>query len=302
LFTFGDAGFFGSTGSVRSNRTVVGMARTGSGGGYWLVASDGAVLTFGDAELAAAGMAPTAAGIAAGGGDYVVVEVDGRVRVFHRPRVALFGDSLAGETNPHLAGLLDARRIELRFRGHDGAATCDFLEEMRGSDIDWAPDIVVIMFTGNALTPCITSRSGDPGPSFDIAAFEASYRDDTLAAIATFGAAVDVVLVGPPPIRTQNAANDVIDELYEQIAELHANVDHLSPDAFLSANGEYVDRLPCMPMEPCTPGEPVRVRADDGVHLCAPAPSFCFGGLRMGVAITGRVTQVVDESTRGGST
>lgn len=44
-----DAGFHGSFGSTRLNRPIVGMAATPSGDGYWLVASDGGVFTFGDA-------------------------------------------------------------------------------------------------------------------------------------------------------------------------------------------------------------------------------------------------------------
>jgi hypothetical protein len=51
VFTFGDAGFYGSTGSERLNRAVVGMAATPDGRGYWLVAADGGVFTFGDARF-----------------------------------------------------------------------------------------------------------------------------------------------------------------------------------------------------------------------------------------------------------
>ena len=40
---------YGSTGNIHLNRPVVGMAATPSGGGYWLVASDGGIFTFGDA-------------------------------------------------------------------------------------------------------------------------------------------------------------------------------------------------------------------------------------------------------------
>jgi len=47
--TFGDAGFYGSTGAQSLNRPVVGMAATPSGNGYWLVASDGGIFAFGDA-------------------------------------------------------------------------------------------------------------------------------------------------------------------------------------------------------------------------------------------------------------
>jgi hypothetical protein len=49
VFTFGAAGFYGSTGSMRLNRPVVGLAPTPDRRGYWLVASDGGVFAYGDA-------------------------------------------------------------------------------------------------------------------------------------------------------------------------------------------------------------------------------------------------------------
>src|SRR5436853_372295 len=49
IFSFGDASFRGSTGSMQLNKPIVGMAATPTGGGYWLVASDGGVFSFGDA-------------------------------------------------------------------------------------------------------------------------------------------------------------------------------------------------------------------------------------------------------------
>ena len=49
VFSFGDAGFYGSTGGLHLNRPVVAMAGTPDGGGYWLVASDGGVFNYGDA-------------------------------------------------------------------------------------------------------------------------------------------------------------------------------------------------------------------------------------------------------------
>ena len=51
VFTFGDAEFFGSTGSLRLNSPIVGMAATPSYEGYWLVAADEGVFSFGDAEF-----------------------------------------------------------------------------------------------------------------------------------------------------------------------------------------------------------------------------------------------------------
>ncbi len=49
IFSFGDAGFFGSTGALTLNKPIVGMAPTPDGKGYWLVASDGGIFSFGDA-------------------------------------------------------------------------------------------------------------------------------------------------------------------------------------------------------------------------------------------------------------
>ncbi|HXA29564.1 MAG TPA: glycosyl hydrolase family 18 protein [Candidatus Angelobacter sp.] len=49
VFPFGRAGGYGSTGNVRLNQPMVGMAGTQSGRGYWLVAADGGIFPFGDA-------------------------------------------------------------------------------------------------------------------------------------------------------------------------------------------------------------------------------------------------------------
>ena len=42
-------GYFGSTSNTALNKPIVGMASTPDGKGYWLVASDGGIFTFGDA-------------------------------------------------------------------------------------------------------------------------------------------------------------------------------------------------------------------------------------------------------------
>jgi hypothetical protein len=49
IFSFGDAQFFGSTGNLKLNRPIVGMAPTPTGHGYWFVATDGGIFSFGDA-------------------------------------------------------------------------------------------------------------------------------------------------------------------------------------------------------------------------------------------------------------
>ena len=69
IFSYGDAHFFGSTGSLTLDAPIVGMAATPGGGGYWLVASDGGVFTYGDAtyqgSLGGTPLSATVVGMAA---------------------------------------------------------------------------------------------------------------------------------------------------------------------------------------------------------------------------------------------
>ena len=51
IFAFGDAVFDGSTGSIRLNQPVVGIAPFGNDAGYWLVAKDGGIFAFGGAPF-----------------------------------------------------------------------------------------------------------------------------------------------------------------------------------------------------------------------------------------------------------
>jgi len=64
-----DATFYGSMGGHPLNQPIVGMASTPDGRGYWLVASDGGVFSFGDAPFrgSAAASGGVLQGIAANG-------------------------------------------------------------------------------------------------------------------------------------------------------------------------------------------------------------------------------------------
>jgi hypothetical protein len=49
IFSYGKAGFFGSTGAIKLNQPIVGMAATPDSRGYWMVATDGGIFAFGNA-------------------------------------------------------------------------------------------------------------------------------------------------------------------------------------------------------------------------------------------------------------
>ena len=109
IFTFGNAGFDGSTGGMHLNQPVVGMAATPSAGGYWLVASDGGIFTFGNAgfhgSTGATRLNRPIVGMAAtpGGGGYWLVAADGGVFTFGDARY--FGSTGAIHLNKPIVGM-----------------------------------------------------------------------------------------------------------------------------------------------------------------------------------------------------
>ncbi len=88
VFALGHAGFHGSTGALRLNKPVVGMAAVPDDGGYWLVASDGGIFSFGDAgfhgSTGALRLNRPVVGMAAvpDGGGYWLVASDGGIFAF----------------------------------------------------------------------------------------------------------------------------------------------------------------------------------------------------------------------------
>ena len=109
IFSYGDAAFYGSTGSIHLNRPIVGMAATRDGHGYWLVASDGGIFSYGDAVFygstgsihlnrAIVGMAATA-----DGGGYWLVASDGGI--FNYGDAAFYGSTGAIRLDQPIVGM-----------------------------------------------------------------------------------------------------------------------------------------------------------------------------------------------------
>jgi cell wall-associated NlpC family hydrolase len=88
IFAFGDASFYGSTGSLTLNKPIVAMASTPDGQGYWLVASDGGIFAFGDAPYEGSSASAPAADPAekvvssSSGNGYWIEDQNGSVQPF----------------------------------------------------------------------------------------------------------------------------------------------------------------------------------------------------------------------------
>jgi arylsulfatase A-like enzyme len=109
VFAFGAAGFLGSTGNLRLNQPVVGMAPTRTGDGYWLVATDGGIFSFGQARFFGStgavrlnrpivGMAATPTGLG-----YWLVASDGGIFAFGD--AGFFGPTGAIRLNRPIVGM-----------------------------------------------------------------------------------------------------------------------------------------------------------------------------------------------------
>ena len=132
VFSFGDAAFRGSTGGIRLNQPIVGIARYRTGTGYTMVASHGGIFTFGGRRFFGSlpgigahvsdvvGMAQTANGLG-----YWIVRRGGQVYAFgnalaFRPDFASPCDPVVAIIgNPTQQGF---RLVTLRARPSPGAS------------------------------------------------------------------------------------------------------------------------------------------------------------------------------------
>ena len=125
IFSFGSAGFYGSTGSFVLQRPVVGISPTGNRKGYWLVASDGGIFAFGDAgyygslpglgfsPAGSSGRYPLDAPIVAmvpssDGAGYFMIASDGGIFAFGDARFAGSCPGIGGCAGPAVAVMPDA--------------------------------------------------------------------------------------------------------------------------------------------------------------------------------------------------
>ena len=292
IFSYGDAHFYGSTGSLKLNRPIISMAATPTGHGYWLLASDGGIFSYGDAQFYGSVAATVPGGVRAivaapAGGGYWLFTGHGGVLAFGRaaplgtvirphagtsprPRVAYYGDSLVTQSETDLALLGNLGHWDVSLHDFPGTALCDYLDQMSSDAVNAPPDVAVIAFSGNALTPCMFG----PGRTFLAdPAIAVRYHESAEVAVALFAAeGTRVVLVGGPPFYGSEGESGV-NRAYMAVAAEHPHAAEFA-DAGAAVAGpgrKWVKTLPCLPYETsamgCRGGQ-IIVRAPDTVHFC----------------------------------
>lgn len=202
--------------------------------------------------------------------------------------VVLVGDSLAEQAAQFLPAMIGAKSFTPQVFG--GTAPCGWL----GKDLGiTASSIVVISFTGNSLTPCMSDGAG--GQLHGQALID-KYRADVGALITeAHGAHAQVLLVGQPAQADSVGGNDIVEGLnatYVGLAK-QQGVSFVDAGAAVeNPDGTFASSLPCLPNEQeCGPSGSNVVRNDDGLHFCpgspppGPCAAYSSGAYRFALAI-----------------
>lgn len=210
-------------------------------------------------------------------------------------RLVLIGDSLALETSESINFLTAPKEFVPRFFG--GTAPCDWVDD----DIHATSDtVVVISFTGNSLTPCMSDGAGG---FLDHEAFAAAYRGDLEVLISRARrAGARVVLVGQPERAAHFNHHERVTAINAMLQEFAAQWEFVSfvdaGAAVETTDGQFAERLACNEFDiDCADGTS-SVRGD-GVHFCPvagafPCPVYSSGALRFAMAISNAANNPAD--------
>lgn len=207
--------------------------------------------------------------------------------------VFLVGDSLAEQAAQYLAPLLGSARLEARYFG--GSAPCDWLED----DLQITEgSVVVISFTGNSMTPCMSDGAGG---YLQGEAIVDRYQTDIAALIdLAHSAGARALLVGQPVHSASLGDEDVVAGVNRVYVELSDAMDTPFVDAGAAVenpDGTFAESLPCLVDEAeCGPSGVNVVRNDDGLHFCpgspppGPCAAYSSGAYRFAATIAQAVT------------
>ena len=190
-------------------------------------------------------------------------------------QVDLFGDSLGYQAEPYLDMFFtETRDFTLTSDTYGGTATCDWLSRMADSAAE-RPQIAILVFSGNAFTPCMDGVALRSPQYFDL---YTRYTEQAIGIFRSVGA--HVYLVGTPIDEASHAGWDHLDDIYRQLAQANPlAVTYVDAGAAVETNaGGFTWTLPCMSIEPsCGPSGTNVVRSPDGIHFCPDGTPAALG-------------------------
>ncbi|MEX1105416.1 MAG: hypothetical protein WEB78_04400 [Ilumatobacteraceae bacterium] len=225
-----------------------------------------------------------------------------------RPLVLVYGDSLVVEARASVEAALGPGWVTV-FKAYGGTAPCDFAPDAARDVRMYRPNVVITSFSGNSLTACSATSTGD--------ALAANYRAalTTIADAASAGGAVAVLSASPPPARLAfvDRATSIATATWDVALELERTGRRVrgSNDGIVLAEPSDprtgAMALPCIPAEyeDCLDGS-TTVRNVDGIHFCpaeppAPdSPTTCSvrspGAERFGLALAETITTALSDA------
>jgi len=189
-----------------------------------------------------------------------------------RPIAYLYGDSLARESVDYWTALATDLGYNAKSSTYGGTAPCDFRKQFRSRMRKHPPEYVVVAFTGNNMTPCMSDGSGHALTGH---AFYEAYRTalSHFAHLATDAGSV-IILVGPPESRGDDASR--MNAVYKAVADKFRGALHLYGGMHLTPRQRFRATAPCLSSETsmygCRPNHRIKIRNPDGTHLCPEAP------------------------------
>jgi len=182
-------------------------------------------------------------------------------------RIALYGDSLSMQSAQDFQFLAVESGKTTLLGGYGGIAPCDVVPRLDGDAASWHPDVAVLEFVGDDLTPCMRGyAAGTP-------AYYAKYRQDITTAVHLLRShGVAVVLIGGPLVKDPVDSRNVerLNAMYKAVASSTSGVRYVDAGSSVLANGQFTWTLPCLSSEAqCTgPSGTNVVRSPDGLHFC----------------------------------
>ena len=220
------------------------------------------------------------------------------------PRYLVIGDSLVWEAADELRFFGGLGGADVTVASHGGTALCDWLDHL-GREVDRLdPDVVVLSFSGNRMSPCMAGRDGEPLDDHEAVRRYGFHVEVAMWVASRHGATV--FWVGSPRAPSPTLVHEGVTELYRVAPLRWGNARFVDGGEWITPYGGWSETQPCLPFEPCTGpvvgGVPSNVvRAPDGAHFCPTGypsdhdlvrcPQHSSGALRFALTILGAVSR-----------